>query len=561
MAWYNTYRPTTFEEVIGQNLVKDILEKSLEKNVIKHAYLFSGPKGIGKTTIARIFAHELNKIADNPEAKLDIIEMDAASNTGIDDIRQLLESAKSEPLSAPYKIYIIDEVHMLSKSAMNALLKILEEPPEYIIFLLATTNPEKLIPTVLSRLTKLPLHAHTLENIVENLEVIATKEGVQIDKQALQLIAKRSEGSQRDAINLLETVSAYQLDNYSVDKVSELLGLLPDDVLESAGQSILNGITPESIKRLSGTATDGVTFLSQLMDYAIEKSFRGDTSLDRIIIPVAETLGLRLPYTSITSALALVSQKIKTPAIVTAQAATAPKVQEVARPEETVRSVTPPPAPTPPPVELPPDQPEPVPVEPATIQTPPRPEPTPAPQPVSITAPAGKKSSAHETIMELNNSAKCPPILKMIIPDLLVSDGEGDELVLSVTNGIFSAQLGSSKLQTFLREHLLKETQKSYSFKVEQRAKGNEPIPLPPEEKEPTAPVATEPPAEDTPTKTTEVKLTTGKITGKIFYKVFKQLPPEMKEGDLPVYTEPIPVPEKSPEDEWSEVEDMFELE
>lgn len=563
MAWYNTYRPTSFDDVIGQQLVKDILTKSLEKNVIKHAYLFSGPKGIGKTTLARIFAGELNQVNANPEAKLDIIEMDAASNTGIDDIRQLLESAKSEPLSAPYKIYIIDEVHMLSKPAMNALLKILEEPPEYIIFLLATTNPEKLIPTVLSRLTKLPLQAHTIKDITGRLAHIASEEQIQIDEEALELIAKRSEGSQRDAINLLETVSAYSLDSYSADQVAELLGLLPTEILQRASSSLALGIKPEDVQELSKLSVDGTTFLSQLLDYAIEESFAGQTKYDTLIIPIAETLGLGLPYTSITSALALVAQKISpaSSSVSTLLARPAqPPTPEPAKPSKRT------------------------PTKPAEIKTEPSPSlDTPRPpqdtqnqnsksgndakpiEPKVVTRNTNTLSGTHQVVSKLQQDASCPPILKMIIPDLHVLDGTENELILSVTNGIFSAQLESSKLQTYLKDHLQKHTGSRFSFKVQQRQKDSsisiEDM-LPPQEAQPETPTEQTVEPHLTTDKQTTPSISTADTSQKIFYKVFKELPKEMKENELPVYAQPIPEPEKSSSrDEWSEVEDMFELE
>lgn len=232
MAWYNKYRPQTFREVVGQELVKQVLENSLKSGKIKHAYLFCGPKGTGKTTLARIFAHQVNSTTEIPESRIDIFEMDAASNTSIEDIRQLIDNAQKPPLVGKYKIYIIDEVHMLSKPAMNALLKILEEPPAYLIFLLCTTNPEKLIPTVLSRLTKLTLTNHSVENIVQRLKFIAEQESMDIDVEALELIAKRSNGGQRDAINLLETVYSYGLAKYTKQVVGQILGLVPEDLLE-----------------------------------------------------------------------------------------------------------------------------------------------------------------------------------------------------------------------------------------------------------------------------------------------------------------------------------------
>ncbi len=314
MTWYNKYRPTKFSEVVGQEMVKRVLENSLKYNRLKHAYLLSGPKGVGKTTLARIFASELNQTDVNPEASLDIIELDAASHTGIDDIRLLIESAQTPPMSGKYKIFIIDEVHMLSKSAMNALLKILEEPPSYLIFLLATTNEEKLLPTILSRLTRLKLTAHSETDIVNRLAYIAQQEGMLIDQEALQIIAKRSHGSQRDAINLLETLFGYNLDQYSSHEVYQLLGLLPTQILNNLADNLISPglISPELINEIETSGVDGQELLSQLLEFVLDASLAGQSDWTKLILALAEVLSWQLPISSLLAALSLVKVKLQT---------------------------------------------------------------------------------------------------------------------------------------------------------------------------------------------------------------------------------------------------------
>lgn len=313
MAWYNDYRPTNFAEVIGQNLVKTVLQNALRQSKVKHGYLLSGPKGVGKTTIARIFANDLNDLIANPQASMDIIELDAASNSGVDNIRQLIDSAQTPPFAGKYKIFIIDEVHMLSKSAMNALLKILEEPPSFLIFLLATTNPEKLLPTVLSRLTKLALTSHTIEDIVTQLEMISTKEKLIIDKESLVLIAKRSSGGQRDAINLLETLASYGLESYSIKETSNLLGLVSSEIFDRVSNTLLTqdfALIKSIIQEIENIGLDGEGFLAQFLDYLLESVFESPSASQALILPVASILDMKLPINTIHSSFALIQAEI-----------------------------------------------------------------------------------------------------------------------------------------------------------------------------------------------------------------------------------------------------------
>jgi DNA polymerase III subunit gamma/tau len=313
MAWYNIYRPTKFEDVSGQGIVKSVLMNALEHKKVKHGYMLSGPKGTGKTTLARIFANNLNDLDNNPQASMDIIELDAASNSGVDNIRNLIDSAKTPPFAGAYKVYIIDEVHMLSKSAMNALLKILEEPPEYLVFLLATTNPEKLLPTVLSRLTKLTLTSHTLEDIIARLEFISKTEKMNIDNDSLSLIAKRAGGGQRDAINILETLYSYGLTKYTLVETTNLLGLLPTELLSEIAQVFVTQ-NFEAIKKMivkvEKVGLDGESFMGQFLGFLLEQSFEVSNSFDRLVLPVAEILDLRLPINTISASFALIQAKI-----------------------------------------------------------------------------------------------------------------------------------------------------------------------------------------------------------------------------------------------------------
>ena len=225
LVLYRKYRPQKFGEVVGQEHVVTTLTNSIKGNNISHAYLFSGPRGSGKTTIARLFAKAIN--CENPTDgfepcnkcsscleimagnSMDLVEIDAASHTGVDDIRQLIEGVKFAPVKSKYKIFIIDECHQLSKSAANALLKTLEEPPAHAIFLLATTESHKMIPTILSRCQKFDFKRLQISEIMEKLEFISKKEGVKFEESALSLIALNSRGSFRDAESLLDQCMSF----------------------------------------------------------------------------------------------------------------------------------------------------------------------------------------------------------------------------------------------------------------------------------------------------------------------------------------------------------------
>ena len=227
-ALYRKYRSRSLDEVLGQDHVTSILRRALDQGKIAHAYLLTGPRGVGKTSVARILAHEINHLPyDDDSSNLDIIEIDAASNNGVDDIRVLREKAQVAPVSAPKKVYIIDEVHMLSKSAFNALLKTLEEPPEHVVFILATTDADKLPATILSRVQQFFFHPIPTEIMTRQLMNIAKKEGFAIEEDAARLIAERSHGGFRDGISALDQLSILATSDQplTANMVTEYLGL------------------------------------------------------------------------------------------------------------------------------------------------------------------------------------------------------------------------------------------------------------------------------------------------------------------------------------------------
>ncbi len=230
-ALYRKHRSRKLDEVIGQDHITDTLKNALKKGAVSHAYLFTGPKGVGKTSVARILAHEINKLEYNDESiHLDIIEIDAASNRRIDEIRDLRDKAHIAPTSAKFKVYIIDEVHMLTREAFNALLKTLEEPPAHVVFILATTEAHKVPDTIISRTQRFTFKPIAQADVVNHLRNIAKKEKIQISDDALELIAEHGDGSLRDSISMLDQLSGLGKDKLTANDVTLLLGL-PDDTI------------------------------------------------------------------------------------------------------------------------------------------------------------------------------------------------------------------------------------------------------------------------------------------------------------------------------------------
>ncbi|MBR3198732.1 MAG: DNA polymerase III subunit gamma/tau [Bacilli bacterium] len=242
-ALYRKYRPKTLDDVFGQETIVRIIKNSINSNEINHAYLFSGPRGTGKTSIAKIFAKIVNCENLNdcvpcgkcPSCKElnnnDIIEIDAASNNGVDEIRELRNKVNLVPTYGKYKIYIIDEVHMLTTGAFNALLKTLEEPPAHAIFILATTDPQKVPETILSRCQRFDFKKISEQAIVENLEKITKKEKIKIEKQALYEIARLADGGMRDSIGMLDQAKAYSKEKITVEDIHDINGTLKEEEL------------------------------------------------------------------------------------------------------------------------------------------------------------------------------------------------------------------------------------------------------------------------------------------------------------------------------------------
>lgn len=258
-ALYRVYRPRTFDDMVGQEVITQTLKNAIEAHQTGHAYLFSGPRGTGKTSAAKIFAREVNGISpDTDETQIpDIIEIDAASNNGVDEIRNIRDSANYAPIEAQYKIYIIDEVHMLSTGAFNALLKTLEEPPANVKFILATTEPQKIPATILSRTQRFDFKRIDDTTIQTRMAAILDKQSVEYDQDALRVIANAAEGGMRDALSILDQVIAYGSDKVTVENALQVTGSTTTEALLSFLQQVSEGDTRNALQTLHMILLDG----------------------------------------------------------------------------------------------------------------------------------------------------------------------------------------------------------------------------------------------------------------------------------------------------------------
>lgn len=274
-ALYRKYRPKTFDEICGQEAVTASLKNQVKNNEISHAYIFQGTRGTGKTSAAKILSRAVNclhPVDGNPcnecenckqilnESVLDVVEMDAASNNGVDDIRELKEKVIYPPQSLKYKVYIIDEVHMLSKGAFNALLKILEEPPRHLIFILATTEIQKIPTTILSRSQKYNFKRISIDEIKENLKRVTELEGKSCDDEVFTLISKSADGAMRDALSVLDQLLTKNKEHINIDDAMEVLGISSSELLFSLSKALVEKNASQTLYTIDEIYKEGVDF-------------------------------------------------------------------------------------------------------------------------------------------------------------------------------------------------------------------------------------------------------------------------------------------------------------
>ena len=315
-ALYRTYRPQTFDEVAGQKHIIRTLRNALLNNKIAHAYLFCGPRGTGKTTMAKLFAkalnceegigHQCNECSNCREitegSHPDVIEIDAASNNGVEQVRDLIDKVNYLPIKGKYKVYIIDEVHMMTQNAFNALLKTLEEPPAHVIFILATTEPHNIIPTILSRCQRYDFTKVSDADIEGRMMTILEKEGVEYDKAAVRAIISLADGGMRDALSILDQILAYSNNTLRVEDVYSIFGLISSKEKIALIKDINNGDVSATLEKIKSFSEGGVDLarltqdiLEILKDVLIYKKTKEITELSVLNEHEVSSLSDELP--------------------------------------------------------------------------------------------------------------------------------------------------------------------------------------------------------------------------------------------------------------------------
>lgn len=307
-ALYRKYRPTNFDEVVGQTHIIQTLKNAIVQNRIAHAYLFCGPRGTGKTSIAKIFAKTLNctnsqdapcgvcencKMAANGSHP-DIIEIDAASNNGVDEVRNLIDKVKYAPMQGKYKIYIIDEVHMMTSGAFNALLKTIEEPPAHVIFIFATTEPNKVLPTIISRCQRFDFNKVSMHDIKYRSSVVCKNEGIEIDENGLTLIAQLADGGMRDALSILDQCVAYCSSHIDVNDIRKIYGVVTSEDIGKLFYSVYKKDVDSFVKDIQKYSNMGMDIKrltadfihmlkdSLILDYSENSTLVSDMNKDMI---------------------------------------------------------------------------------------------------------------------------------------------------------------------------------------------------------------------------------------------------------------------------------------
>ncbi len=316
-ALYRAYRPQNFDELAGQGHIVKTLKNAIKQNKIAHAYLFCGPRGTGKTTIAKILAKAINCTSQgenipcnecenckaiNEGTHQDIIEIDAASNNGVDEVRDLIEKVKYAPINGKYKVYIIDEVHMMSTGAFNALLKTLEEPPTHVVFILATTEPQKILPTIISRCQRFDFGKITENDIIERLKKVLEEENIQCEDEAISLIASLADGGMRDALSILEQCLAYS-DQLTLKDVNEIYGIVSVPQKIEFIRSLMHKDIPSILRKIEEMFETGIDIkrltidlIDILKDIVI---FKNTNDYDNLFILGKNNIQKIVPYITI----------------------------------------------------------------------------------------------------------------------------------------------------------------------------------------------------------------------------------------------------------------------